>query len=110
MMTRRTFMHRTGAAAAALALPDLQTKSRFKMGLQLYTVRAPMRTDAAGTLQKIAAMGYESAETYGFDPEGIGYYGMPAKAFADALKANKITTPSGHYDLNRYAGTPMEDL
>jgi sugar phosphate isomerase/epimerase len=80
------------------------------MGLQLYTVRAPMRTDAAGTLQKIAAMGYEEAETYGFDPDTIGFYGMPAKAFADMLKANRITTPSGHYDLNRYAGVPIEEL
>ncbi len=110
MMTRRTFIHRTGSAAAALALPGLQRASRFKMGLQLYTVRAPMRTDVAGTIQKIAAMGYEEAETYGFDPDTIGFYGMPAKAFADTLTANRITTPSGHYDLNRYAGAPIEEL
>jgi sugar phosphate isomerase/epimerase len=110
MMTRRTFIHRTGSAAAALALPGLQPAPRFKMGLQLFTVRAPMRTDVAGTIQKIAAMGYEEAETYGFDPDTIGFYGMPAKAFADTLRANRITTPSGHYDLNRYAGAPMEEL
>ena len=103
-------MQRTGAAAAALALPELQRTSRFKMGLQLYTVRAPMRTDVAGTLQKIAAMGYEEAETYGFDPDTIGFYGMPAKVFAQVLKANGVTTPSGHYDLNRYAGAPMDEL
>jgi sugar phosphate isomerase/epimerase len=103
-------MHRTGAAAAALALPELQRTSRFKMGLQLFTVRAPMRTDVAGTLQKIAAMGYEEAETYGFDPDTIGFYGMPAKGFAQVLKANGVTTPSGHYDLNRYAGAPMDEL
>ena len=24
-------------------------------------------------------MGYEEVETYGFDPQGIGYYGLPAK-------------------------------
>ena len=38
-------MQRTGAAAAALALPELQRTSRFKMGLQLYTVRAPTSVD-----------------------------------------------------------------
>jgi sugar phosphate isomerase/epimerase len=55
-------------------------------------------------------MGYEEAETYGFDPANLGYYGMPAKAFADLLGANKMTTPSGHYDLNRFAATSVDDL
>ena len=38
------------------------------MGIQLFTVRAPMRTDVDGTLTRLAAMGYQEAETYGFDP------------------------------------------
>ena len=35
---------------------------------------------------------------------GLRYYGMPAKEFAQRLRDNKLTTPSGHYDLNRFVG------
>ena len=80
------------------------------MGLQLFTVRAPMRTDIDGTLTRIAALGYEEVETYGFDPAALAYYGLPAKDFADRLRARKITTPSGHYDLNQFAATSVDDL
>ena len=112
MITRRRFIHAGALASAAFACPVAaqSPRTRYKMGLQLYTVRAPMRTDVAGTLARVAAMGYEEAETYGFEPEGLRYYGMPAKEFAQRLRDHKMTTPSGHYDLNRYAGTPMDDL
>jgi sugar phosphate isomerase/epimerase len=119
MLTRRRFLEQTGALASVLAaagpasatmVPRFQAGPRYKMGLQLYTVRAPMRTDVAGTLQRIAALGYEELETYGFDAQTIGYYGMPAKVFAERLRDLKMTAPSGHYDLNRYAGASVADL
>ena len=111
MLTRRTFMQQAGAFAAAnLASPALQPRPRYKMGLQLYTMRAAMRQDVDGTLKRIAALGYEEAETYGFDPEGLRYYGLDAKAFLQRLRDNNITTPSGHYDLNRYVNTSVDDL
>jgi sugar phosphate isomerase/epimerase len=111
MISRRMFIHQAGAfASAALALPVAQSSRRYKMGLQLYTIRAAMRQDVEGTLKRVAAIGYEEAETYGFDPQAIRYYGLPAKDFAQRLKDNNITTPSGHYDLNRYMSTSIEDL
>lgn len=69
-----------------------------------------MKQDVDGTLKRIAALGYEEAETYGFDPEALRYYGLEAKAFAQRLRDNDITTPSGHYDLNRYMNTSVDDL
>ncbi len=109
MITRRTFLHRTGAfAAGAIVLP--RQRPRFKMGLQLYTMRAAMGQDAPGALKQIAALGYEEAETYGFDPAGLRYYGRPAKEFAQLLRDNNMTTPSGHYDLNRFVATSIDDL
>jgi sugar phosphate isomerase/epimerase len=110
MLTRRTFLEQTAALASASLILPLQTKPRYKMGLQLFTMRAAMTRDAAGALQRIAALGYEELETYGFDPQALGYYGMPAKAFAERLRELKLTTPSGHYDLNRFAGAPVADL
>ena len=79
------------------------------MGLQLFTLRAAMAQDVAGTLKRIAAMGYEEVETYGFDDGAIRYYGMDAKAFRQMLAANKLTTSSGHYDLNKFVASPVGD-
>ena len=110
MISRRRFIQAGALASAALASPVGAQRRQYKMGIQLFTVRAPLRTDVGGTLSRLAAMGYQEAETYGFDPANLGYYGMPAKAFADLLSANKMTTPSGHYDLNRFAATPVDDL
>ena len=112
MTSRREFLHQAGALASAAYLPVLpfQAKPRYKMGLQLYTMRAAMRTDVPGTLARIAALGYEEVETYGFDPEKLLFYGLPAKTFAERLREHKFTSPSGHYDLNQYAGTPMDAL
>jgi sugar phosphate isomerase/epimerase len=110
MTSRREFLHQAGALASAAAFLPLQRKPRYKMGLQLYTMRAAMARDLPGTLGKIAGMGYEEVETYGFNPEQMAYYGMPAKTFAERLKEHQFTSPSGHYDLNRFAGTSVDEL
>ena len=80
------------------------------MGLQLYTMRAAMSADLPGTLKRIASLGYEEVETYGFDPAGLRYYRLEGKEFAQLLRDNNLTTPSGHYDLNRFVSTPVDDL
>ena len=111
MIDRRTFMQQAGAfASAAFVLPPRQQRPRYKMGLQLYTMRAAMARDVEGTLKRIAGMGYEEVETYGFDPAAIGFYKLPAKTFAQLLRDNNMTSPSGHYDLNRFATTSVDDL
>ena len=111
MITRRTFMQQAGAfASAAVWLPAVQPRRRYKIGLQLYTVRAAMARDVDGTLKRVAGMGYEEFETYGFDPEGIRYYGLSASDFAQRLRDLNLTTPSGHYDLNRYVSASVDDL
>jgi sugar phosphate isomerase/epimerase len=104
-------MHQAAAfASAPLLMAVPQPRPRYKMGLQLYTLRAAMARDVDDTLKRIAAMGYEEVETYGFNPQAIGYYGLPAKEFAERLRDNNLTTPSGHYDLNRFVSTSVDDL
>jgi sugar phosphate isomerase/epimerase len=109
MMTRRRFL-RDAAVGSAAALVPFQQPQAYKMGLQLFTMRAAMSKDAAGTLKRIASLGYEEVETYGFDPQGMGYYGMPVRTFAQLLRDNNLTAPSGHYDLNRFVSTSEDDL
>lgn len=108
-MTRRRFLHDAAVGSAAAFVPFRQRQA-YKMGLQLFTMRAAMSKDAAGTLKRIASLGYEEVETYGFNPDTIAYYGMPARTFAQLLRDNDLTTPTGHYDLNRFVTTSEDDL
>ena len=111
MMSRRTFVQHAGAlASGAIAFPAFQQRARYKMGLQLFTMRAAMARDVEGTLTRVAAMGYEEVETYGFDPGGLRYYGLDARTFGAQLGDRKLTTPSGHYDLNRFMSSSVDDL
>jgi sugar phosphate isomerase/epimerase len=114
MVNRRTFMKQAGSlASAAMVLPVLpsrQTPRRYKFGLQLFTVNRLMNQDAAGSLQRVAAMGYEEVETYGLDVDALSYYRVPARDFLRRLQDLNLTTPSGHYDLQRFLNAPADDM
>lgn len=68
------------------------------IGLQLYTVRDAMQSDPAGTLAKVAKLGYNSVEgaTYTGSEK---FYGMDAASFLKLLKQNGLIMPSSHYRL-----------
>src|SRR5215471_8662901 len=98
MTTRRSFIKTTSLASAALMVkPSVFNFNHSYIGLQLYTVRDAMQKDPAGTLAKVAKVGYNSVEaTYtGTDK----FYGMDAKTFADTLKKNGLIMVSSHYRL-----------
>ena len=42
--------------------------AKYKMGIQLFTVRGPLAKDLVGSIKQISAIGYEDSETYGYDP------------------------------------------
>jgi sugar phosphate isomerase/epimerase len=116
-INRRDFIHQSCAliSTSLIALPGLSLAQnaglkKYKMGLQLFTVRAPMGSDVSGTLKKIASLGYEDLETYGFDPDGVKYYGLKASAFKQLLDDHQLTTSSGHYDLFRFLDKPADEL
>jgi sugar phosphate isomerase/epimerase len=96
------------ASMTALAGPTVRAAAmpRYRMGLQMYTVREPLAKDAPGTLKQIAALGYRNLETYGFDPDALKYYGMPAPEFRRLLDGLGLATTSGHYDLHAYLNKP----
>ena len=72
--TRRQFLQ-TGAAVSACALmathQGLASPFGLPLGLELYSVRDELPKDYAGTLKKVAALGYREVEA-------AGYYGHSA--------------------------------
>src|SRR6476620_9341611 len=93
IMNRRDFIQSSSIlAASVLSMPTFATApaSKYKMGLQLFTVRAPLANDVMGTVKTISSIGYEDCETYGYDPDLNTYYGLKASAFKQLLADNKM--------------------
>ncbi len=110
-MNRRLFLERTAQALIATGglgvvacgsneaeLPDdLDNVERghnvpFAMGVQLYTLRTLLEEDVAGTLEALAAIGFEQVET-------AGYHGYSPEEFRSALNAAGLRAPAGHKQL-----------
>jgi len=91
--SRRNFL----VSAAALAGAAWSRPLGLPIGLQPYTVRGDLKQDCAGTLKKIAAIGYEQLEL------SESFYGMETRELQQLLKSLGMTTPAGHY------GYPKDD-
>jgi len=100
MTTRRDFLTAAALLSAGLLVSPAMLAAAPKryIGLQLYTVRAAMEKDPAGTLAQLAKIGYNSVEgaTYTGSQK---FYGMTPAAFAALLKQNGLIMPSSHYRL-----------
>jgi sugar phosphate isomerase/epimerase len=112
--SRRTFLQQAGfLSASALLQPfalQRSTSNKFKLGLQLFTIREAMAKDLRGTFQRIAAMGYQEVETYGFNYGNNKYYwGIEPKQASQLLSDCGLTTSSGHYDLDKYFAKDQQD-
>lgn len=64
------------------------------VGVQLYSVRDDMKSDALGTLKKLAAMGYKHVEHAGYSNRK--FYGYTAAEFKKILDDLGMKMPSGH--------------
>ena len=101
MTNRRSFLKNSGTViigglafshqsiAALLARP-----TDHAIGLQLFTLFNSIDDDVAGSLKKVAAIGYKEIES-AFSKKG-GYYGMQPKAFAAMLKDMGMSWKSHH--------------
>ncbi|MDB5153055.1 MAG: sugar phosphate isomerase/epimerase [Mucilaginibacter sp.] len=97
MTSRRSFLKTSAMLSAGLLVsPQLFAYDKKYIGLQLYTVRNAMGKDAAGTLAKVAQIGYNSVEGGYGDGK---FYGLDGKAFGAILKQNNLIMPSCHYQL-----------
>jgi sugar phosphate isomerase/epimerase len=101
MPDRRTFIKNASLlTATALVAPSFLLKKKYKLGLQLFSIREAMARDLKDTLKQIAAFGYEEVEIYGFSDSR--YYKLEPMVFKSILDDNNLTTSSGHYDLNKF--------
>ncbi len=99
MTSRRSFIKSSSILSAGfLVTPSIPSFKITNIGLQLYTVRDAMQKDPAGTLAKVAQIGYNTLEGASYTGSQK-FYGMEAKAFANLLKTNKLIMPSSHYRL-----------
>ena len=102
MTNRRRFLQQSGAfALGGLILSRInddasafERKAKWPLGLQLYTLGNLMTTDAAGTLQKLAAIGYKEVESAG--SQKGNFYGYTAKEFSTMVKAAGMNWRSAH--------------
>lgn len=101
-MQRRSFLKNTGFSAIALAA-GAKSQASFiagkklpALGIQLYMVKEDMEADAAGTLKKLAAMGYTQIES--FDGSKGMFWGMTNKEFKKLSAGVGLDMISSHYN------------
>ncbi len=104
--TRRDFLKAVGAGAVALALPgcrsaaeqQAQTQPAAQVGLQLWTLRKEIEQDMAGTLRRVAEMGYAGVET-AFFPEDVtlGQAGKLLRDLGLPVCAAHVEIPVGEH-------------
>jgi sugar phosphate isomerase/epimerase len=110
MTSRRTFLAQAGLVSAGMVLAPqlLSAKDKKGPGLQLYSLRDQLPKDVKGVIANIAKAGYAEVETFGYSAKN-GFWGLSAKEFSALLKANGLTTPSGHYGLDEFFGSGKMD-
>jgi sugar phosphate isomerase/epimerase len=107
MPTRRAFLHQAGLASTGLMIGtngllgnDGLFMKKKTIGLQLYTVRKEIYKDPEGVIAKVAGIGYNSVEAFGYG-EGK-YFGLTPVQLSDLLKKYHLKSPSGHYMMMNY--------
>src|SRR5687768_13051203 len=111
MPSRRTFLAQTiGAGAAAAALPWRVAAMTEPLGFMLHAVRTFAAADLAGTLRKIAALGYAEVELVSFrgyaSPAARDGFGPLAPMAPSAVRAviadAGLAVSSAHFKFEEF--------
>jgi sugar phosphate isomerase/epimerase len=135
-MYRRAFLKNvTTMATAAFSLTQLNARPYYwkdkplkKIGVQLFSIPRVTEKDFAGTMQKLAKIGYKEIEFYGpysfSSPEdkerwnavstslgfsGSGFFGLSVQEVKKILDDNGLSAPSMHTGLSTLTGA-MDQL
>ena len=92
------------------SISELITSTKYKTGLQLFSVRDAMENNPIDTLISLKKMGYEDFETYGYDALNKKYYGFSPLDFKSILNDLDVSTYSGHYDVNSLMEVSEDNL
>jgi len=109
MKTRRDFLKTSGAlAVGSLLWKNIPAPAEFKnVGIQLYTFRKELQTDAIGTLKKIASLGIKQIESA--RSEKGNYYGLTAKEMKQVCSDLGMTLRSGHIHVDKDFSKTMSE-
>lgn len=102
IQTRRDFIKSTTLTTVGLSLlPYLGHSETIKQyAIQLWTVKEEMEKDPKATLKKLAKMGYQEVEAFGWD-----YFGMNPKPFKTYINGLGLTMRSAHGALMKNEAT-----
>ena len=95
--SRRAFIKNSSLAVAGASFFPTPGREKIRpviVGIQLYSVRDDMKKDPAGTLKKLAEMGYKYVEHAGYAQNK--FYGYSIPAFKKILKDDGLLMDSGH--------------
>lgn len=117
---RKIFLKQSGIAAlAALIGPNLLAacgsgkkiiEGPFgQIGLQIYSLRDLLTSDAKLTLETVAKIGYSHIETFGVDVVNNSFWGLKVPELKKILADINLKTHSGHYDLSKYLDRNSKD-
>jgi sugar phosphate isomerase/epimerase len=103
-MIRRQFIKNSALTLLGAALLNEKSlanslKKKERIGIQLYSIRAAMKENPLGTLQKLAAMGYTIVEHANY--VNRKFYGYTPVEFKKILEDLGMKMPSGHTVLNK---------
>ncbi len=101
ILSRRRFLASATAVAAAVARPAHAAPARIPVALELYSIREDCARDLAGTLAKVAKMGYDGVEF-------AGYYGHEAKEVRGILDQVHLKAFSSHNNIKLLVGDELE--
>jgi len=108
--SRKDFIRHSGLALAAAAiLPSnllAAAAPKETLGIQLYSVRDDMKADPAGTLKKVATMGYKHVEHANYVDHK--FYGYAQKDFKKLLDDLGLKMPSGHTRMDAQHWDPAK--
>ena len=102
-MNRRQFINKSAAllAVSSMATPELfaaAKPNKGRIGIELYSVKDILPNDFEGCLKKLSAMGYSSAELYGFN--GEKFLGRNLKEVSATLKELGMSLSGVHTGSN----------
>jgi sugar phosphate isomerase/epimerase len=91
MLSRRSFLALSASALPGLARP-LWAQTHIPIGLQLSTLNRMAKSDLAGTLSQIHAIGYQEVE---LTPVA---YTLPVDQLRKVVADSGLKAPSGHFE------------